>query len=87
MARLPTSENVLCRPTLLKEGFLVTVQDVLCKTELDLMELLDVPLPELMPALDRVQECVCPPPRSVSFVSNREDFGSDAKYPLDPIKR
>ncbi|CAM6096258.1 unnamed protein product [Calypogeia fissa] len=39
---------------------LLSANDVLCKTELDLMELLDVPLSELTPALDRVQECACP---------------------------
>ncbi|CAM6090141.1 unnamed protein product [Calypogeia fissa] len=59
---------------------LLSANDVLCKTELDLMELLDVPLSELTPALDRVQECACPSHSSVLSLweerQNKEKGGS-----------
>ncbi|OAE35671.1 hypothetical protein AXG93_1154s1250 [Marchantia polymorpha subsp. ruderalis] len=42
-----------------------SAKDVLCKTELELMELLDMPLPVLSSVLARIYDCVCPPYRSV----------------------
>ncbi|CAM6045810.1 unnamed protein product [Sphagnum compactum] len=44
---------------------LLTAKDVLCKTELELMELLDVPMEALLSAVAFISQKVCPPCHSV----------------------
>ncbi|KAL3683751.1 hypothetical protein R1sor_001773 [Riccia sorocarpa] len=67
MARkLLSSMNLPASTTsILSARSLYSAKDVLCKTELELMELLDIPMAVLASTLARVYESVCPPYRSV----------------------